>query len=114
MIAVGELAVIFVVLHRSASSSAVRIVSGVHDLVLAPDLLGEEAVLFGQMGRDFERLAAVARELAVEVVQRVDADGPVVTSHAFTSFGEWVCASSRGFVAPPQTGSVVQRPVAAS
>ena len=80
----GELAVVFVVFHSSSSSGAVRIVPRVADLVLAAHVLGEEAVLLGQRCRHLEGLASVARELTVEVIERLDANAPLVAFHAFT------------------------------
>ena len=84
---VGELAVIFVVFHRSTSSSGpCGTLRGVPDLVFGAHVLGEEAVLFGQRGRHLEGLAPVPRELAVEVVERLDADDLLVAFHGLTPF----------------------------
>ena len=109
----GELAVVFVVFHRSSSSGPCGSSAGVADLVLAAHVLGEEAVLFGQRGRHLERLASVARELAVEVIERLDANDVLVAFHGFTSL-VCGCCSCGASSAPLQIGSAIQRPLAAS
>ena len=80
---VGELAVIFVVFHRSSSSpcgssEASRISSSF------PTSSGKRPYCSANAGRDLEGLAPVAAQLPVELVERLDADALLVAWHVFT------------------------------
>ena len=90
-----------------------RILSGLADLVLAAHVLGEEAVLLGQRGRHLEGLASVARELPVELIERLDANDLLVAFHGFTSL-VCGCCSCGVSSAPLQIGSAIQLPLTAS
>ena len=63
---------------RADPAPASRISSSV------PTSSGKRPYCFGQRGRHLEGLAAVPRELAVEVVERLDADDLLVAFHGLT------------------------------
>ena len=89
---------------------AVRVPTGVPDLVVGADVLGEEAVLFGQRGRHLKSLAPVARQLPVELVERPDPDDLLVAVSRSWVHSLVGCSSSCFL----HMGSVSQRLAAAS
>ena len=72
-----------------------RVVPRGDDFVLGPHVLGEEAVLLGQKGVDFERVAAVAREFA----ERALLAWMVVSDPPCPVLRAW----SRSAASPPRT-----------